>query len=92
MTNELYIGTIMGTRKCLTCGFHDPECKCMVEHPSYYQGKSLGIEVINVIEDFNLGFRLGNAIKYLLRAGKKESRIDDLKKAVWYINREIDSE
>ena len=61
-----------------------------INHPSYYNdGK---IEVIDFIEDKNLGFHLGNAVKYISRAGKKdpEKTIEDLKKAVWYINRQID--
>ena len=61
-----------------------------VNHPSHYNdGK---IEVIDYIEDKNLGFHLGNAVKYISRAGKKdpEKTVEDLKKAVWYINRLID--
>lgn len=58
-----------------------------VEHPSHYQGT--GLEAIEVIEAFNLGFNLGNAIKYLLRAGKKGDAIQDLEKAQWYICREL---
>ena len=60
-----------------------------VNHPSHYaSGK---IEVIDFIEDKELGFHLGNAIKYISRAGKKDpdKTIEDLKKAVWYINRQI---
>lgn len=60
-----------------------------VNHPSHYtDGK---IEVIDFIEDKNLDFCLGNAIKYISRAGKKDptKEIEDLKKAVWYINRRI---
>ena len=60
-----------------------------VNHPSHYtDGK---IEVIDFIEDKGLGFCLGNAVKYISRAGKKnpEKEIEDLKKAVWYINRRI---
>lgn len=59
-----------------------------VNHPSYYQGK---IEVIDFIEDKQLGFNLGNCIKYIARAGKKnpDKRIEDLKKARWYLDREI---
>ena len=59
-----------------------------VEHPSYYQGK---IEVIDFIEDKHLGFNLGNSIKYIARAGKKnpEKLLEDLKKARWYLDREI---
>jgi len=58
----------------------------LVNHPKHYQGKSL--ESINVIEDFDLGFHLGNAIKYILRAEKKGNKIQDLKKAIWYLERE----
>jgi hypothetical protein len=65
-----------------------------VDHPRHYQGNKL--EVIDIIEDFDLGFCLGNAIKYILRAGKKidlaHSRDLDLKKAMWYITRAIEKE
>ena len=61
----------------------------IVNHPSHYtDGK---IEVIDFIEEKQLNFHRGNAIKYIARAGKKnkETEIEDLEKAVWYINREI---
>lgn len=58
-----------------------------INHPSHYQGKKF--EVIDIIDDFELNFNLGNAIKYILRAGKKDNRFDDLSKALWYLNREI---
>lgn len=58
-----------------------------INHPKHYKGKNF--ETIDIIEDFGLGFCLGNAIKYILRAGKKEDFKEDLRKAVWYINREI---
>lgn len=45
-----------------------------VNHPDHYQSSS-GLEVIDVIEDFNLGFCLGNVIKYVLRCGKKDAEI-----------------
>jgi hypothetical protein len=60
-----------------------------VNHPSHYtDGK---IEVIDFIEDKKLGFCLGNAVKYIARAGKKDptKEIEDLKKADWYVNRRI---
>ena len=58
-----------------------------VNHPSHYnQGK---IEVIDAIEDWKLGFALGNAVKYIARAGHKGDPIEDLRKAAWYIDREI---
>ena len=57
-----------------------------INHPQYYQ--SDGMEVINVIEAFDLGFNLGNATKYILRAGKKTGDTNtDIKKALWYLNR-----
>ena len=60
-----------------------------VNHPLHYQSEK--IETIEVIESYNLNFSLGSAIKYILRAGKKptENKIEDLQKAVWYLNREI---
>ena len=61
----------------------------IINHPSHYtDGK---IEVIDFIEEKQLNFHRGNAIKYIARAGKKnkETEIEDLEKAVWYINREI---
>lgn len=60
-----------------------------VNHPAHYQSGKF--EVIDIIEAFNLNFSMGNAIKYILRAGKKGSRQEDLKKAIWYINREIEN-
>lgn len=59
----------------------------LVNHPEHYQGK--GIEVIDIIEAFDLNFSLGNAIKYILRADKKGNRKQDLEKARFYLNREI---
>lgn len=60
-----------------------------INHPSHYtQGN---IEVIDYIEDKRFGYHLGNVIKYISRAGLKESssKIEDLKKAQWYLNRYI---
>ncbi len=61
-----------------------------VNHPSHYNSGK--IEVIEVIEDQSLGFHLGNAVKYILRAGKKnpEKEIEDLEKAIWYLRRKIE--
>ena len=59
----------------------------MVDHPSHYnQGK---IEVIDVIEDWNLDFHLGNTVKYIGRAGYKDDVLQELKKAKWYLERKI---
>ena len=62
-----------------------------IDHPSYYGGKDNPYEAIKVIEAQNLGFCLGNAIKYISRAGKKDAIIQDLKKARWYLDREIEN-
>jgi len=60
----------------------------MVDHPQHYASDG-GIEAIDVIESFELGFNLGNAIKYILRAEKKGNKKQDLEKSLWYINREL---
>ena len=60
-----------------------------VNHPSHYtSGK---IEVIDFIEDQKLPYHLGNVVKYVARAGKKDPTklVEDLKKATWYLNRYI---
>lgn len=61
----------------------------VVNHPSHYTDGN--IEVIDFIEDKGLGFCLGNAVKYISRAGKKypDKEIEDLEKAIWYIKRRI---
>jgi hypothetical protein len=61
-----------------------------VNHPSHYKGKDNPYEAIKVIDAWGLGFSLGNAVKYIARAGHKIDRIEDLKKAVWYLQHEID--
>ena len=58
--------------------------------PDYY--KSGGLEAFDVIDAFDLDFNLGNAFKYIARAGKKDSKVEDLRKAVTYLNREIEKE
>lgn len=58
-----------------------------VNHPKHYTSHPSGIECIQVTEHFN--FNVGNAIKYCWRAGEKGNYIEDLQKAVWYLNREI---
>lgn len=60
-----------------------------VNNPAYY--KTGGIEAIDVIEAWGLGFSLGNVVKYIARCGRKSDNVlGDLKKAVWYLNREIE--
>lgn len=69
---------------------NDAPIKNMVDHPSHYQTKN-GLEVIDVIESFDLGFNLGNVVKYVLRCGKKDLDIQELEKAKWYLEREINN-
>ena len=63
-----------------------PEALDMVNNPPHY--KRNGIEVIDVIEAFDLNYRLGNVVKYVLRHDNKGG-VEDLKKARWYLDREI---
>ena len=58
-----------------------------VNHPPHYTDHPSGIECIRITEHLN--FCIGNAIKYLWRAGRKGDAVQDLRKAVWYIEREI---
>lgn len=61
-----------------------------INHPDHYGGKDNPYEAIKVIEAWDLGFCLGNALKYICRIGKKnQSPVEDLKKARWYIDMEI---
>jgi hypothetical protein len=59
----------------------------LVNNPPHYKSHPSGIECIEITEHMN--FCLGNAIKYLWRCGLKDDEIEDLKKAIWYIEREI---
>ena len=63
-----------------------------VNHPSHYGGKDNPYEAIKVIRAWGLGFSLGNAVKYISRAGKKDPAklVEDLEKSIWYIQEEID--
>ena len=62
----------------------------VVNSPSHYaEGREF--ETIDVIEDWGLGYHLGNAVKYISRAGRKDDILQDLKKAQWYLNREIEN-
>lgn len=70
--------------------FCDGRTSNAVEHPKHYNAGS--IEVWDAIEDWGLGFLLGNVIKYVVRAGKKGDRLEDLLKAREYINKAIEIE
>lgn len=60
-----------------------------IEHPSHYaEGRKY--EPIDVINDWKLNFNLGNTIKYISRAGRKDNAVEDLKKAKYYLDYEIE--
>ena len=61
-----------------------------IEHPDYYS--SGGIEAIDFIDAHRLNFNLGNVVKYITRAGCKDSEdeLTDLRKALWYLSHEIE--
>lgn len=102
MKDECGAATYGGSAKCYndyaTCRWHKgwrrasavparPEPNT-VDHPRHYNvGK---IEAITVIEDWNLNFNLGNCVKYVARADHKGNAVEDLKKALWYLQRELD--
>lgn len=65
-----------------------PEIPDAVNHPPHYNAHPANIECIDVIEHFSLN--VGNAMKYLWRAGLKDDEIEDLRKAQWYCEREIE--
>jgi len=69
-------------------GFFGPKgVSSPIDHPTHYNmGK---IEVIDALEDWGLDFCLGNAVKYIARSKHKGKEIEDLKKAVWYLNRKL---
>ena len=58
-----------------------------VNHPKHYNSHPSGVECIEITEYFN--FNIGNAVKYCWRAGLKGEQVEDLRKARWYIDREI---
>jgi len=64
-----------------------------IDHPSHYGGAGNVYEAIKVIRAWGLNFAVGNAAKYIARAGRKpgEERIKDLKKAAWYLQNEIEA-
>lgn len=67
--------------------------KEMVNNPLHYGGVDNPYEAIKVIEAWDLDFHLGNTVKYISRAGKKDTdkELQDLKKALWYLQRKIDN-
>jgi hypothetical protein len=79
-------------KACEVAGFHPVHGKeaeaDMVNHPPHYRAHPSGVECIEITE--HMGFCIGNAIKYLWRADAKGAPIQDLEKAAWYIQREIE--
>ena len=66
-----------------------PKVHDAVNHPSHYTEHASGVECIQITEHMN--FCLGNAVKYIWRAGlKNDNAIEDLKKARWYVDRELE--
>jgi len=65
----------------------NPSTADPVNHPSHYTSHPSGIECIQVTE--HMGFNLGNALKYIWRCDLKKDATEDLKKAIWYIEREL---
>lgn len=63
-----------------------------VNSPAHYQQDDAARKPIIATEKWKMGFNLGNAIKYISRAGRKGSRLEDLRKAAWYLAREIRNE
>ena len=85
-TGTVVLGTA-GTACAACSGDGRVKGRSVVDHPPHYTfGK---LEVIDVIEDWDLGLHTGNAVKYIARAGKKGDALEDLRKARWYLDREI---
>ena len=92
------------SKKCIECFYNNKDNICinselcrgynqfkpkkeMINHPSHY---NQGIEAIDYIESHKMNFNIGNVIKYVTRAKHKGTELEDLKKASWYLNREIE--
>lgn len=74
-----------GPMPCVLHGYEKPHDS--VNHPKHYTSHPSGVECITITE--HMGFNLGNALKYIWRADLKDDAIEDMRKAVWYIQREI---
>lgn len=64
---------------------HQPD---MVNHPPHYSAHPSGVHCIQIVE--HMSFNLGNAVKYIWRADEKGNTLEDLRKAEWYVRREIE--
>lgn len=86
-TTESYITSDSVKDLYVTTDVNPMSISNMVDHPSHYNKGN--IEVIDFIEDQQLPFHLGNVVKYIARAGSKGDKLEDLKKARWYLDRYI---
>jgi hypothetical protein len=86
MSEEIITGATGAQYQAM--GYEDFMPQDMVNSPTHY--KVGGIETIDFIEAKNLGYHLGNVIKYVSRADHKNARLEDLKKARWYLDRAIE--
>ena len=92
------------SKKCIECFYNNKDNICinselcrgynqfkpkkeMINHPSHY---NQGIEAIDYIESHKMNFCIGNVIKYITRAKHKGTELEDLKKSLWYLQREIE--
>ena len=82
-------GNIKPMAPCSYKGFATLEMpsESKVNHPSHY---NKGIETIDYIESWSMNFNVGNVIKYVTRAGHKDNKLEDLQKAKWHLEREIE--
>jgi hypothetical protein len=62
----------------------------VIHHPAHYGGEENPYEAIKVIDAWKLSFCLGNVLKYICRAEAKDNTLENLKKAQWYLNHEIE--
>ena len=88
-TAELVYGLVSGRKhRMKSADIVSTHHTDMVNHPPHY--KAGGIETIDFIEAKALGYHLGNVVKYITRADHKGNKLEDLKKAQWYLNRAIE--
>lgn len=85
--NPRLIGSAVARPKARLATSEDFAKPDLINHPPHYT--TGGVETIDFIEAKKLGYNLGNVIKYITRADHKGSRIEDLRKAKWYLEREI---
>lgn len=85
MTDEEYVKILEAKKKFMEHSIEERRKDHI--NPSHYKDHKSGIECIQITE--HMDFCIGNAVKYLWRAGKKDDNIQDLKKAIWYIERKI---